>query len=274
VSPTPFVGRLLADHERVWLREVEAHLRDLPPAVRDSAVRTAEEHVGDRPASADRAELEAALGAPGIYAAALRAELAPVSAADAPVRRPRLWVGAVVVLTIAVLVGGLLALRWWRGWQASVVAPGLGVSYADGHPQEGITRTSTAVSSQVDVAWDADRALRLDVSLAANEHIRVTAVELRQPYAALLAVHGQEAAPASTLAFLPFHPFELARGQEWRVRTTFGFVGCRAYGAGSGLIFDHLELTYEAKGRTRHLDVPLAALVSVTVPADAPGCQR
>jgi hypothetical protein len=190
--------------------------------------------------------------------------------------RPWRALGLVVaaVLVIVLIAGGLTALRWWRGWDASISAPGLATRYADDRPLDGITHTTTATSSRFDVTWAAERELTLEVELQSHDAVRVTAVELPVPIATLVEARGQVAGPSTEPADdrEPFHAFELRPGAPWRVRTTYGFVGCREYVPGSGLVFDHLVVTYEAKGRTRHRDVALASLVAVTMPEDAVDC--
>jgi hypothetical protein len=198
----------------------------------------------------------------------------PVANSGEPEPKPRphrrAWQIAGVAVVLALLVGGIATYRWWVDWQARLEIDGGGVSYVDGHPTSGITHVGTFSSSQDTVRYDAHRRLQLDLILYSRRSVRVTRVSWDAPTAALVTPVDEEVTPMAGTGrdFVPFHAFDPHAGTGTYVRFIFRFTDCEDYQSGDTMGFDHVNVTYEALGRTRHEQVKLGSWLAVTSPPD------
>jgi hypothetical protein len=71
--------------------------------------------------------------------------------------------------------------------------------------------------------------------------------------------------------FRPFSPVTLAPERPYMIRMTLRFQNCLPFGPDTHAIWDHVQVTYSALGRTRHQNVKLLFLLNVKLPA-APAC--
>jgi hypothetical protein len=94
----------------------------------------------------------------------------------------------------------------------------------------------------------------------------------------MLALEKMEVADArgdlhGNLVWKPFSsPVDVRRHSAGSlIRMTFGFRNCEWSSPGTGEIFDHVQVTYDALGRTRHQDVgfPHSMDLVVRSPSDA-----
>ncbi len=272
-------GRPLDAHERRYLAMVDAHLRDVRRANRDDLLREVYRHLSDRRPTASEAALWSEIGAPDSYAHELRVEhgLGPErrdwwARWTAVSRAKRAAIVVVLVLALAVPITAVRLDQWWLNWHANIEDNGFGLTYSGADPVAGIVETETISSSQRTAPYRANRRLQLGLLLSADHSLRITKIEFPTSPVSMLGLDRVEIAPAagsSGLQYRPFSGLALPDGPGHWIRLTFHFRDCEFFGAGDYQWWDHIAVTYEALGRTRHADVALGSVVAVTAPPDS-----
>jgi hypothetical protein len=178
-----------------------------------------------------------------------------------------------VAVIVAVVAGTTLVSGWWT-WQAPIQING-GRVMTDGDVDSAVFPTDDGAGNLVHrVNYEDDGVLSVEVSFSSTESVRITDVGF--PPTMLLRpvdVMFSQEDDGTDLVYGPMRPFDPARfinnAPMPTVRGRFAFRGCNLVGPGGSSEIDHVRVTYEARNRTRHLDVPINPVV-VTVPTD--GC--
>jgi hypothetical protein len=270
--------RLLEGVEDEFVARVATHLRDLTPSLRRELVEEVRAHLRDRPPCCDEDALWTQLGTPTDYSVALREvhglirERVDWWARWLAVPRARRGVLLIVsALTIVMLLGGGLTLRWWLIWHADVQQVSASVTWA---ASNGVGDLSTADG----ITWQdsAHPSVRIDFSKHRDVVLEVVVLADRPP-------------ERVTLPFLEWLP-----GSSWSSlatvvsatidprRTDQGAVADRPVGD-SYVLRIHLRgvcrstkpnatshglgavrLHYRALGRARYTDLDLDASVELS----------
>jgi hypothetical protein len=191
-------------------------------------------------------------------------------------RRRKLMIrAAVAAAVVVVLVGVLVAVRSWMTWQAAIDVSSWRTT-VDGEavpaPEDG--------SAVVIEARD-DRIVTLELGFSSPDAVEITDVAVTIPPRAPVRFFALQSATGPVPEqgeqpwddFEPFDPTSDAAqrlGMQMRVILSTTTAACDDFAPGASVVIDELEVTYEARQRTRRTTVPLPTPIDVEVPAD--GC--
>ena len=185
-----------------------------------------------------------------------------------------------VRIALAVLVGiGLVATvatattwvhEWWT-WQAPIQVNGGRVLTNGDIDSASFPVDDGEGNSVYRVAYQAGGELSVEVSFSSSESVRITDVAFpTSPLLRPIDVMFSRTDDGTDLVYGPMRPFDPARfvnnAPMPSVRGRFAFRACDRVRRGGSSEIDHVRVTYEARNRTRHLDVPINPVV-ITVPA-------
>lgn len=191
-------------------------------------------------------------------------------------RRRKLMIrGGIAALAVLILVAGLVAVRSWMTWQASIDVASWRIT-VDGEPAPPSEDGSPVVVEARD-----DRIVTLELGFGSDDPVEITDVAVSIPPRAPVRFFALQSATGPVPEqgeqpwddFEPFDPTsdEVQRlGMQMRVILSTTTAACDDFAPGSSVIIDELEVTYEARQRTRTTTVPLRTPIDVEVPAD--GC--
>lgn len=180
-------------------------------------------------------------------------------------------VGIVLVATVATTT--TLVRGWWT-WQAPIQVNG-GRVMTDGDVSSAASLVDEGKGNSVyRVAYEDGGELSVEVAFSSAESVSITGVDFpTSPLLRPVDVMFSQEDDGTDLVYGPMRPFDPAvfinNAPMPTVRGRFAFQGCDLVGPGGSTEIDHVRVTYEARNRTRFLDVPIYPVV-VTAPAD--GC--
>lgn len=184
--------------------------------------------------------------------------------------------GAVAVVVVVALVALAVAVQSWMSWQASI-----GVSSwrttVDGAPV-----AAPEDGSPIVVAAKDDRIITVELAFSSPDPVEITEVEVPVPPRSPVRLFAIQSAtgPLPDEGEQPWGDFEpydptsaeaQRLGMQMRIILSTTLASCGDFAPGAGVVIDELEVTYEARSRTRHTTVELPAPIEVEVPVD--GCR-
>lgn len=180
-----------------------------------------------------------------------------------------------MVAVLGLVALGLQTYRSWTAWQAPIGVVGWR-TVVDGSPAMGPDDGSPLVVHAHD-----EGAIALELQLYSPDPVEISRVDVSIPPRApvrLVDVQtsmGAIAEGAEEHTWAPFHTFDphseaaQAEGKEVRIRLATATTACGDYGPGTSVVVDSIDVTYEARQRTRHLSIALPMPVEVAVPDGA-----
>jgi hypothetical protein len=193
--------------------------------------------------------------------------------------RRRTMVLAVVAVVAGVALVAIAAttttlVRGWWTWQAPIQING-GRVMTDGEVDSAVFPVDAEDGSLVyRVAYQDGGELSVEVSFSSTESVTITDVEFpTSPILRPIDVMFSQEDDGTDLVYGPLRPFDPAvfvnDAPMPSVRGRFAFRACGLIGPDGSTEIDHVRVTYEARNRTRALDVAINPVV-ITAPAD--GC--
>lgn len=292
-----WVRRLADDLPRLeqnYFRQVAYWLDDVPEVRRKPMLEQCRDHLLDRPAAEEPADLTWTLGEPREYARAIRTD-----AGLGPERRDfwARWIAlpaarrirrvALVVVTLATVGTGIGIWSWWVDWQAQIVLPGFRPSFRPALPAGPPVslETSDFPRARFVAQYDASRALYLEYQFLPDRPIRVDAISLPdsqlalgpvevtridwRPSGAYVGRPGRPPPPIPTYRAWPPGVVEPKLDGVW-VRLRLRFRNCGYWPSPSSFTFNQLRVRYHAldRERTAMLDLPTPVAIVGALPTD------
>jgi hypothetical protein len=183
----------------------------------------------------------------------------------------------VAVLAVAAVLLGLGAvIQNWLIWEADI-----GVSTWR-TTVDGASVAATEEGAPVVVTAKDDRIVALELAFTSPESVEITEVAVSIPPRAPVRFFAVQSAvgPLPAQGEQPWGDFESfdpgsddsqRLGMQMRVILSTTTAACGDFAPGVGVVIDEVDVTYQARSRTRHRTVSLPTPIEVEVPAS--GCR-